>query len=130
MINVWNKHKRKLRVIDHPKAFRTLRRKQAKRSLGTDATVGSLKSGDLDSLIPRLKSKPLSSERILIISQNRSLGPRGKLSDQTDCQLTVCVRSKTVLWIDWTRNREWLSKDPWHTSMCQTYCFPILSLCL
>ena len=74
--NIWDKHKRNLRVLDHHKAFCALSWMQVKRYLETDASIGSLKPGALHSLIPELKSKPLPPEIILIICQNRSLGPQ------------------------------------------------------
>ena len=59
------------------KAFCALRGKQVKHSLEIDAAAGSLKPGALDSLIPRLESKPLPIKNFDIVK----IGPmdaRGK----------------------------------------------------
>ena len=59
------------------KAFCALSGKQVKRSLEIDAAAGSLKPGALDSLIPRLESKPLPIKNFDIVK----IGPmdaRGK----------------------------------------------------
>ena len=45
-----------------PQIFLCLSGKQAKHSFETDAAAGSKKPGALDSLIPRLESKPLPLE--------------------------------------------------------------------